>query len=300
MLKQAFPDAHITVLINPINESIAQACTFIDYILLDIGQSTTTLGKELRQGDFDISFTLFSNTRVAIAQWLAHIPKRYAPATKLAQVFYNHRITQRRSQVRMAEFEYNINLILAAYPNINTSFPKPLLTFPEDKSAMVYQQFCQALNITKPVIAFHPGFGGSSDANWNVEEYIQLAQSIADKDIDIVFTFGPGDEVFLAEFEAKRGELQANVYQSHASVADFAKLLSHFKLFISTSTGTFHVASAVGTPTMTFFADSLFASAKRWKGIGDESLQHNYLLPQDEHARQHMFAKVKQDLKNII
>ncbi|MDQ7057130.1 MAG: glycosyltransferase family 9 protein [Ghiorsea sp.] len=76
--------------------------------------------------------------------------------------------------------------------------------------------------------------------------------------------------------------MNAQTYVSQGSVADFAALIASFSLFISTSTGTFHLASAVGTATMTFFADSLFASAKRWKGIGDEALQHQYMLPQDQ------------------
>jgi len=301
VLKQHIPDCHITVLISPINQSIAQACSFIDDILLDTGQSTTVLAKELQQGDFDISFTLFSNTRVAIAQWLARIPKRIAPATKIAQIFYNQRVLQRRSQVKMPEFAYNIQLIQAAFPDINTEYPQPLLQFPKQGIQTTYQTFCANLDIQHPVIAFHPGFGGSSDANWNIEEYISLAASIQHlPHINIVFTFGPGDEAFHQAFAEKKGDLQAKFYISQGSVADFSKLIASFKLFISTSTGTFHLASAVGTTTMTFFADSLFASDKRWQGIGDKALQHNYMIPQDPQERQKLFKTVQKDLQQLI
>ncbi|WP_038247998.1 glycosyltransferase family 9 protein [Ghiorsea bivora] len=301
ILKQHMPDCHITVLISPINQSIAEACSFIDNVLLDTGQSTTALAKELQQGDFDISFTLFSNTRVAIAQWLARIPKRIAPATKVAQVFYNQRIMQRRSQVKMPEFAYNIQLIQAACPDISTQYPQPLLQFSHQDIQTTYQTFCKNLRVQHPVIAFHPGFGGSSDANWNIEEYITLAESIQNlPNIDIIFTFGPGDEAFHQAFMAKKGDLAAKTYTSQGSVADFSKLIASFKLFISTSTGTFHLASAVGTPTMTFFADSLFASDKRWQGIGDKTLQHNYMIPQDPQERQKLFETVQKDLQQLI
>jgi len=299
ILKQQFPGCHITVLISPINQSIAKACPFIDNILTDNGQSTTELAQMLRQYQFDISFTLFSNTRVAIAQWLARIPQRYAPATKIAQVFYNRRIKQRRSQVKMAEFEYNIALVQAAYPDISTNYPKPLLTFNQQEVQAIYQNFCKTLNVNKPVIAFHPGFGGSSDANWDISEYIELANSIAHHpNIEIVFTFGPGDEAFYDVFLQAKSGFKSHFFQGE--VLAFAKLVSRFKLFVSTSTGTFHLASAVGTPTMTFFADTLFASAKRWKGIGDAALQHHYMIPAEHQARQAMFQQVKKDLTQLI
>lgn len=301
ILKQHMPDCRITVLINPINQSIAEACDFIDAVIIDDKQqSGFALGKRLKLYHFDISFTLFSNTRVAWAQWLARIPTRYAPATKAAQVFYNKRIKQRRSQAKMPEFAYNMQLIQAAFPNINTDYPKPLLRFPEDEIQQVYHKFCTALNINKPVVAFHPGFGGSSDANWNINEYITLAMSIQYLDVNIVFTFGSGDETFYEAFMANKGDLNAQAYFSKGSVLDFAQLQASFRLFVSTSTGTFHLASAVGTPTMTFFADTLFASDKRWQGIGDKALQHNYMMPQDPQTRQALFETVQKDLQQLI
>jgi len=301
ILKQHLPDCHITVLISPINQSIAEACDFIDDVILDTGQSIGVLADQLRQKHFDIAFTLFSNTRVAIAQWLARIPKRIAPATKIAQVFYNQRIIQRRSQVKMPEFAYNIQLIQAVFPDINIQYPQPLLQFPKQDIQITYQVFCKSLDIQHPIIAFHPGFGGSSDANWDIEEYIILAASIQKlPNIDIVFTFGPGDEDFHQAFMTKKGDLQTKVYTSQGSVADFSKLIASFELFISTSTGTFHLASAVGTPTMTFFADSLFASDKRWQGIGNKALQHNYMIPQDPQERQKLFETVQKDLQRLI
>ncbi|MCF6208110.1 MAG: glycosyltransferase family 9 protein [Ghiorsea sp.] len=302
MLKQHMPDCRITVLIAPINQSIAKACDFIDDVIVDDKQqSAFELGRQLKAYQFDMAFTLFSNTRVAIAQWLARIPKRIAPATKIAQVFYNQRVIQRRSQVKMPEFAYNIQLIQSAFPDINTQYPQPLLEFPKHDIQESYQRFCKSLGIRHPVIAFHPGFGGSSDANWSIEEYITLAKSIQDMPhIDMVFTFGPGDETFHQSFIAKKGNLNAKVYISQGSVADFAKLIASFRLFISTSTGTFHVASAVGTPTMTFFADTLFASDKRWQGIGDKALQHNYMIPQEPQARRSLFETVQKDLQQLI
>ena len=301
IIKQHLPDCHLAVLIAPLNESIALTCDFIDEIIIDEGDSAKDLARFLKPKKFDLSITLFSNTRVALAQFLARIPRRIAPATKIAQIFYTKRVKQRRSEVKMAEFEYNMQLVQATFEDIDISYPKPLLKFSEEELTSSYQSFQNETGVTKDVIAFHPGFGGSSDANWNVSEYLEIARQIVSiGDIDVVFTFGPGDENFLYEFKKLKGNLNVKTYESIGSVSDFAQLIASFKLFVSTSTGTFHIASAVGTRTMTFFADTLFASSKRWKGIGDLNLQNNYMIPIDEEKRKSMFEKVKEDIKFLV
>ena len=88
-------------------------------------------------------------------------------------------------------------------------------------------------------------------------------------------------------------------YLSLDGLAYFAKLLSQFKLFVSTSTGTYHVASLVGCPTMTFFGDSKFASALRWKSVGDIALQRHYMLPSDAKKREEIFECVYNELVRL-
>ena len=305
VLKQHNPQDQIIVCVAPLNESLASACDFIDEVIVDDGKSSVfELAKKLKSAKIDVSITLFSNTRVAIAQFLARIPKRIAPATKIAQIFYTHRVKQRRSEVKMAEFEYNLQLVKAVCFDIDLRFEKPLLKFDDAKE--VYETFCKEHTITKEVIAFHPGFGGSSDANWTIDEYIELVKNALHPKgtshvnrYQVVMTFGP-DEQTLYEY-CKRALQNEDVvfYISQDGLVNFAKLISNFKLFISTSTGTYHLAALVGTPTMTFFGDSLFASSKRWKSISAESMQKHYMIPHDEEKRAEMFEEVKATLKAL-
>jgi len=301
VLKQDNPHNKIFVCVAPLNKSLAESMPFIDEVIVDDTNSSFALARKFRQANIDASITLFSNTKVAIAQFLAGIKIRIAPATKIAQIFYNRGIKQRRSRVEMAEFEYNLQLAKALFPNINLTFPSPLVVIDEKKKEKLYKTFCEEHTIdkNKKIIAFHPGFGGSSDANWTIEEYIELAQVVLEKkQYQIVFTFGPGeDELYNAVEEASLKGLV--LYKSQGSIIDFAELISCFSLFISTSTGTYHLAAMVGTPTMTFFADTLFASSKRWKSISDESLQKNRMIPLDVEERQKYFQTIKEELKSL-
>ncbi len=298
VLKRHDPRNRIVALVAPLNRSLAESCDFIDEVIVDGGGDILELAFKIREAKIDASITLFSNTRVAIAQFLARIPIRIAPATKIAQIFYNRRIQQRRSRVEMAEFEYNLQLARALFTQIDLDFPKPLLRF--DDTA--YRVFCAEYGITRPVVAFHPGFGGSSDANWTLIEYVELVR-IAERidTFDVVMTFGPDEGKLYDEAKALLGEgSRIRMYRSRGSVVDFAQVLSSFKLFISTSTGTYHLASACGCETFTFFADTLFASAARWKSIGEESKQHHYMIPQNPQGRAAMFERVKRELKSRL
>ena len=327
VLKEYEPANKITVLVAPLNEELAKACDFIDEVIVDRGESAWELAKKLRKYRFDVSVTLFSNTRVALAQFLAGIPKRIAPATKIAQIFYNHRVKQRRSQVKMAEFEYNLQLAKVLFGDISLDYPKPLCRLKDAKS--VYSAFCKEYGIVREVIAFHPGFGGSSDANFSPEEYAQMIESVLEAGrYDVVLTFGPDEAELMAKMElllqdtlrgydcSEKTGIKVDsdkiphpfyyqsgcgkkvvFYISTEGIVHFAKIISGFKLFVSTSTGTYHLASLVGTPTLTFFADTLFASAARWKSVGDEKLQKHYMLPDDEEKRKAMLEEVKKELK---
>ena len=66
------------------------------------------------------------------------------------------------------------------YPDIKLDFTKPLLDIKVEREKRVI---------------FHVGFGGSSDGNLRLDDYINLARSIKDSSYEIVFSFGPDDGI---------------------------------------------------------------------------------------------------------
>ncbi|MDY0121034.1 MAG: glycosyltransferase family 9 protein [Sulfurimonas sp.] len=299
VLKHHNQENKVIVCVAPLNQKLAEACDFIDEVIVDDPKSSVfRLAKQLRQAHIDLSVTLFSNTRVAFAQFLAHIPRRIAPATKIAQIFYTDRIKQRRSEVKMAEFEYNLALTKSAFPDIDLSYPQPLLKFEDAKE--VYQEFATSYEISKDVVAFHVGFGGSSDANWTLDEYVVLIRAVLQNGkYQVVLTFGPDEQKLCEQMQKKLKGEDIVYYISKNGLVDFAKIISGFKYFISTSTGTYHLASLVGTRTITFFADTLFASAKRWKSVGELELQEHHMIPQKNLDRHLVFNIIQKKMQSI-
>ena len=301
VLKKHDPKNRVIACVAPLNQALAEACPFIDEVIVDDGGPLFILVKKLRAANIDTSITLFSNTRIALVQFLARIPIRIAPATKIAQIFYTQRIKQRRSRVEMAEYEYNLELAKILFKEISLDFQKPLCAFDKTEVDNVYAKFCTQHSISKPVVAFHPGFGGSSDANWTLDEYVSLVKIASENsNVQVVMTFGPGEEDLYQKSIIQCQGLDVVFYNSTEGVVSFTKLLASFKLFVSTSTGTYHLAALVNTPTMTFFGDSLFASVKRWKAVSDVNRQMPYMLPVDKYKRDEVLNTVKDDLSYFV
>ena len=295
VLKNHDVNNKLIVLVAPLNKALAEACEFIDEVIVDNGEGILKLSQKIRAKKIDVSITLFSNTRVALAQLFAGIRKRIAPATKIAQIFYTSRVKQRRSQVKMAEFEYNLELTKELFSDINLDYPKPLLKFEDAKK--VADVFRINNDIDKEIICFHVGFGGSSDANWTLDEYEVLIRAVLKEDkYRVVMSFGPDEKDLYESMQQRFYDTNIIFYFSLEGLLYFAKLISDFKLFVSTSTGTYHVASLVGIPTMTFFGSSLFASSARWKSIGEMSIQQHFMIPLEQDERDKLFEEVKADL----
>ena len=299
--KDFFKDDKIIVLVSKTNYEFAQSIDFIDDVIL-YKDNLFDLVKLIKSKNIDISFCAFTHTKLALALLLAGIKKRYAPASKIAQIFSNCSIKQRRSKVEKTEYEYNILLLKAYDDNISLNFTKPILNFTKDETNKQLELFKNKYQIKDKdkdkYIVFHSGCGGSSDGNLVLDDYIKLAKSISLQDgIKIIFTFGP-DDFINKEYIKSKLDFDVILYDSKLSLIDFCKLLCNFDLFISTSTGPMHLAGAVNIKTISFFGNSLFASSKRWATINLKENQNNFNIP--DNYDEEFYKKIENKLKTLL
>jgi ADP-heptose:LPS heptosyltransferase len=256
-------DAKIVFLVSKTNVTLAKKFNFIDEVIEYTTNSLTLLFR-LNYIKADISISAYIDTHLGLCLFLAKIPIRIAPATKLAQIFFNNRLKQRRSEVKKTETIYNLDLLHKFDNNLNLNFDKPLLKLNTKKENF---------------IIFHCGFGGSSDGNLKLDDYIKLAIKISKK-IDVIFTFGPDDN---QSKEYIKNNMVPNknisIKDNFRTLYDFTVFISKCKVFISTSTGPMHLAGLTNTTTLSFFGINLFASSKRWATISDKKYQNNYEVP---------------------
>ena len=98
-----------------------------------------------------------------------NIPIRIAPKTKLAQIFYNYKILQKRSKSYKPEYEYNSDLVYELFNIIDVNEIEdmdgaPYLELNDSSKSARKDIFLKEYNLSpeKKTIFIHPGTGGSS------------------------------------------------------------------------------------------------------------------------------------------
>ena len=271
LLRRVLPEVGISVLVNSATAEIAEICPSVDSIIIDYGQSGRCLMKEIRAYDIDVSISLFSDFRTAQAIFRAGIKYRLGPATKLAQIFFNDRLVQRRSASLKPEYEYNVDLIRAFLNNYNLTVPSmpraPYLSFSVGvvKETLASLRSAYGIPWSSELVIVHPGSGGSA-GNLAPRGYSALIDRLSrSRVLFVLVTAGPG-EVGIAETVCDEvSQHRCAVHKSESGLVEFAKVIASSKLFISGSTGPLHIAGALDIPTTAFYPRRRSSTALRWR-----------------------------------
>ena len=275
VVKKANPDSTIYALVSKVNIDLAKKIDFIDEVILyDKDHFWKTL-KAVKAANINISISAFIDTKLGWILFLSRIKIRIAPATKLAQLFFNKTLRQRRSLVEKTEIEYNLDLAKLLNSEIDLAYQVPLLQLDKKQEFRSNNQ----LN-NKKIVLFHPGYGGSSDGNLALEDYVRLSEVVRGlHNIQVVWVFGPDD--LNVKDKIKVLIPASDIIYQPPTVIDYCYLIRDSELLISTSTGPMHLAGALNVETVSFFGSNLFASSKRWATVSKMSKQSNFMIDKD-------------------
>lgn len=296
LLRAALPETEIQVLVPSYTQSIAETFPAVNSVIIDPGDDGTfaeqrELFDEIKQQQFDTLVTLYSTPRIGLMGWRAKIPYRIAPASGIAQLFYNHRLTQRRSRSEKPEYIYNldIGLQLLADHNIHSAtLPvPPQHNFDDTEIAVLRSEFCaqHQIDSANRLIFIHAGSGGSAN-NLTPAQYAQLATLLqTNSGHTIVLSAGPGEEAGAAQVSQILGSNVPHViYLSKQGLPAFARHIAIADLFISGSTGPLHIAGALNRPTAAFYTRRRSATALRWQTCNSGERRLAFSAAQDAEA----------------
>lgn len=310
MLKASNPALKLTALVPAYTAPLAQICPFIDEIILDSKKEDKAdfnrLVKEIKAQQFDGMISFVSDVHNAKLAWKCGIPYRLAPATKLIQFVYNHRLTQRRSRSEKAEFEYNQDLARAfltkhKMPIVETTPPYLTLAQSAVENQRVLLQQHLGLSANKKWFFVHSGSGGSA-TNLSLEQYAELIQGLlAEFDCNVVLTAGPGESEKAHQLSALVNHPNVVIYDKNNGLVDFAHSLACADLFIAGSTGPLHLSGALNVPTIGFYPSRRSALPIRWRPINDPDKHIAFCPPAGKDTQMNLgLISIASALKEIL
>ena len=310
MLKASNPSLKVTALVPAYTAPLAEICPYLDDVIIDRKKDDKAdfrrLLNEIKNHHFDGLISFFSNTHNAELAWKSGIKYRLAPATKLVQFFYNHRLTQRRSRSEKSEAEYNQDLVRAFLKKQNMPIVEvkpPYLTF--DKSAVENQRVFLSrtfgLSTDKKWVFVHSGSGGSA-TNLSLSQYAELIQGLLTEfDCDAVLTAGPGESEKAHELAQFVNDPRVAIYDKNHGLVDFAHSLACADLFIAGSTGPLHLSGALNIPTIGFYPSRRSALPIRWQPINEKEKHLSFCPPKGSQTEMNLeLIDIKTALEQII
>jgi len=262
LIKTSMPGITIDCLANKNYQELKNLTPYIDGMITD-----DELNIKVFEEKYDCSISFFSTFSVAYKLWKGGIKKRYAPSTKLAQIFYNKKIKQRRSESIKSEYEYN-NDLANFFLKDNGYTPKissnPLVSIENNKSIH---------NIGKKIIFIHPYTGGSSKT-LSQDDFLKLCHSLQEFcDCKFILHCDHNDYDKCRILERKANSLDMETIKPTNNLKKMFNNIMQCDLFIAGSTGPLHVAAAMNKMTVGFYPSKKSSTAIRWDTMNSDNLK---------------------------
>ena len=300
---------HVTALVPSYTAPLAKMCPSIDNIIIDPGKDSRyaeqlQLVSEIVEAKFDAAIALFSNWRNAVLLRHVKIPYRLAPATKIAQFLYTHRLTQRRSRSEKPEWEYNLDLALHFLKDHGlprSAVSGPFLTVADERKNAARLKISESLSIDPnvPWIMVHVGSGGSAN-NLSMAQFEKLISDLAKEfpKSQVILTAGPAEEGTVAALVSNLAAQRIRVVMFCPSdgLTGLVEGVSNSVCFIAGSTGPLHIAGALDVPTVGFYSRRRSATELRWKTLNTPARHLAFSVPEQQKDSQD-FSQI--DLKEV-
>lgn len=236
----------------------------LDASVADPGGTARELAKVLRERRYDAIIVLRPTPRNAWACYRARIPIRVGTAFRFYGPLFNYRWYGHRRKNRMHEVDYNLELLKVLLDRDPGAPEYYLPPPPEERASALAILEKVGIDHNRSLMAIHPGSRGSALA-WPVHHFVSLAERLREQDIQVVVTGTPDEADRTAPVAAVEG---VHDLTGRTTLGELAWVYKECDTLIANSTGTLHLASAVGTKVVGIYPAAAINSPIRWGPYG--------------------------------
>lgn len=275
-LRERFPQAHITLVVSPVNASVMMHHPFVDDVLMYDKRKWMNVFhfiRALRKRSFDLALvpaTVSISLTSDLIALLSKAPQRIGCKTlsgkdNFSSFFFttavelNWRDTPHRHQtLRNLDILQPLGIIASNLEHVVG------LTDEEKKKA---QHFLKNLREShKFLVGFHPG-AGKRENRWSAQRFASVANKVyRDFNAAIIVTIGPMDDEPFAEIK-KYLTCPYTVLEKQ-SLRDVAAIINELDLYVTNDTGVMHVAGGTKTNLLALFGPT---DPLQWAPIGTKN-----------------------------
>ena len=271
LLRRNYPQSHLSMLVTPITAPIVEENPYLDRIIIyDRNKRFSYLKcvKVLRQERFDLIASL--QGKAGLLAFLTRAKYRVGFHQSLRyRYFYNLRSKKWYPEEHALHRYLNILQPL----NIEGEIPEPKIYLTKEEEN-VAEKALREKGVSKEdfLVGFNP-VSAYPAKEWLLKYYIQLGKELIERYNTKILIFGKGDKrssaiCYQLEIALAKSENVLSL-AGKTNLRQLAALAKCCRLFITGDTGPMHIAAAVGTKVLAFFAST---DPKRCGPVGKEHI----------------------------
>jgi len=263
-LRAAHPRAHIAILARPWVAGLYGREPFCDEVIpYEAGKGWRELGTKagiavsLRDRQFDCALLLQNAFEAAALAWMARIPVRIGyDRDARGRLLTNPVPVPKPGEIPVHQRFYYLELLKRGGLIPAYSLESEIRLTGGGSAAQNGRALLSGAGLSPPFLGVSPGaaFGGAK--RWLPERFADSAVKLARQRGSSVAIFGSKEEAVIGEQVAREIE-QAGVavhnLAGKTSLREFIDMAAACELFLTNDSGSMHIASALGIPTVVVF-----------------------------------------------
>ncbi|HZT13625.1 MAG TPA: glycosyltransferase family 9 protein [Candidatus Baltobacteraceae bacterium] len=257
--------SRVDALTLPAHRETLERIPDLDGVLVDDGSPERALAGAIAQRSYGAAVVTWATGRTAKVPFLARIPVRVGQARRMYSWRFTTRVPVRSESGDVTTHWSQILLDYARAIGCDTADPLPRIA-PTAQDGASAQALLAQLCIGPRFLILHTTNAIAPRRGiWPLQGWIALARGLQDRFEIPVLLSGAHDDRPIVESIARASG--AHSIAGHLSIGAFAALASAAAQYVGITTGTMHVAAAVGCPTVGIFPFQTDVP-ERWGPLG--------------------------------
>jgi heptosyltransferase-1 len=279
-VRDRFPDAHLTYLVEPAAAPVVQANPWLHRVIVAPRRpglrglrDDLQLGRELRRERFDLVIDFHGGPRASLLTWLTRAPRRLGYEITGRGWMYTTQVPRPRALRARHSVENQWDLLtpLGIAAPSRDGYPVEMTPSPQAAVALRQRAGLASAAAGEQLVVMHVS-AGNPFRRWPLESFAEVAAALASRmaPTTVIVTSGPSEldaaaRVVGAARERLLPGAAGRIVACDLSLPELRALVDTAVLYIGGDSGPMHVAATSRVPMVSLYGPTLPARSAPWR-----------------------------------